>query len=241
MSETVVIDERFRGPPHSANGGYACALVAAGVEGGPVEVTLRAPPPLGEELTMRRSDGGAELVDGDGTLLAVAVPAEVPALDVPAPIGIEAAERAAALYPWRASHPYPGCFVCGPDREADGLRIFPGPVEAARMYAAPWTPEAELADPEGVVLDEFVWGALDCPSGIVTDLFGEVGRMLLGRLTADLRGPVVAGETHVIQAWPLSREGRKLNTASAIFGPGGDLLAVARAVWIEVAEAGAGG
>jgi hypothetical protein len=109
------------------------------------------------------------------------------------------------------------------------------------MFAAAWTPGVDLANPGGLVRDEFVWGALDCPSGIVTDLLGEVGRMLLGRLTADLRGPVTAGETHVIQAWPLSREGRKLNTASAIFGPGGDLLAVARAVWIEVAEPGADG
>ena len=241
MSETVVIDERFRGPPHSANGGYACALVAAGVEDGPVEVTLRAPPPLGEELTVRRDERGAELVGDDGTLLAVAVPVEVPALEVPDPIGIEAAERAAALYPWRDSHPYPGCFVCGPEREADGLRIFPGPVGDERMFAAPWIPGEDLADAGGLVRDEFVWGALDCPSGIVTDLFGEVGRMLLGRLTADLRGPVIAGEPHVIQAWPLSRDGRKLNTASAIFGPRGDLLAVARAVWIEVAEAGADG
>jgi acyl-CoA thioesterase FadM len=86
------------------------------------------------------------------------------------------------------------------------------------------------------VRPEFVWAALDCPGGIVTDLFGELGRILLGRLTADLRRPVRAGEPHVVQAWTVSRDGRKLHTATALHTAAGELCAVARAVWIEVAE-----
>ena len=47
------IDPRFNGPPGSGNGGYTCGLVA-GLLGGPAEVTLRLPPPLGTPLAWRR-------------------------------------------------------------------------------------------------------------------------------------------------------------------------------------------
>jgi hypothetical protein len=234
MTETVLIDERFRGPPDSANGGYACAMAAQWIEG-PAEVTLRSPPPLGRPLHVQRRDHGIALLDEDDKLIAEASPATV-SVDVPKAVSLDAARRAAERYPWRDRHPYPTCFVCGPMREpGDGLGIFPGPVGDESLYAAPWIPESSLADAEGNVRDEFVWGALDCPSGIVTDLFGDVGRILLGRLAADLRHPVRAGAPYVVQAWPIHRDGRKLSTASALFTADGQLCAVARAVWIEVA------
>jgi hypothetical protein len=239
MSETVVIDQRFRGPPDSANGGYTCALAAEWIDG-PAEVTLRSPPPLGKPLSVECTDGNVTL-SNDGVLIAEAQPTTV-AVEAPAPVSLEEARRAAARYPWRDRHPYPTCFVCGPERDAgDGLCIFPGPVDGQSVYAAPWTPEPSLADDEGNVRDEFVWGALDCPSGIVTDLFGSVGLILLGRLAADLRHPVQAGSPYVVQAWPVSRDGRKLNTASALFSQDGELCAVAPAGWIELpAKASAG-
>ena len=232
MSGRVVIDKRFRGPENSANGGYACALVARSIDG-PTEVTLRAPPPLGKALRLERREEGAELLDGE-LLIAEARPTTLN-IEVPAPVPFEAARRGEARYPWREHHPYPTCFVCGPQRHAgDGLRIFPGPIDDESMYAAPWTPEHALADSAGNVEPEYVWGALDCPSGIVTDLFGQVGLILLGRLAADLRHPVRAGFPHVVQAWPVRREGRKLHTASALFSAEGELCGLASAVWIEL-------
>ena len=45
---------------------------------------------------------------------------------------------------------------------------------------------------------------------------------------------MTAGDQYVVQAWPTSRDGRKLNTASALFSSDGKLCAVASAVWIEV-------
>jgi hypothetical protein len=234
---TVVIDERFCGPAGSANGGYACAVTARPLDG-PAEVTLRVPPPLNRALEVRHDGATASLHDGD-VLVAEARAASVD-VEVPEPVGLEDARRAASRYPWRDRHPYPTCFVCGPQRAAgDGLCIFPGPVEGRALYAAPWTPEASLADASGAVGDEFVWGALDCPGGLVTDLFGDVGRILLGRLAADLRRPVAAGVPHVVHAWPVARDGRKLHTASALFTAEGDLCAVARATWIEVPPAAA--
>ena len=35
-------------------------------------------------------------------------------------------------------------------------------------------------------------------------------------------------------AWPDGRDGRKLTAGSALLGPGGEVLAVARAVWVTV-------
>ncbi len=232
MTTTVMIDEQFCGPAASANGGYACAMAAASIDG-PAEVTLHLPPPLGRPLTLDRTDDVVSLQDGD-VLVAQARPAVVE-VDVPAPVSFAEAQRAGAAYPWRDRHPYPTCFVCGPDRQpGDGLCIYPGPVAGRELYAAPWTPEAWLADAAGAVRDEFVWGALDCPGGIVTDLFGEVELILLGRLAADLRAPVRAGAAHVVTAWPIGRDGRKLHTGTAVFTAAGALCAVGRATWIEV-------
>jgi hypothetical protein len=230
---TVLIDERFNGPPASGNGGYSCAMAAQFLQG-PVEVTLRLPPPLGVPLEARVDQDRVELLGPDGELVVEARPATLD-IEPPPPIELDAAARASARYPWRHDHPYPTCFVCGPDRDDhDGLEIFPGPLDD-RRYAAPWTPDQELAT-DGILRDEFVWSALDCPSGIVTDLFGDVGKMLLGRLTADLRRPVRAGAPHVVQAWTIGRDGRKLDTASAVHDADGELCAMARAVWIELAE-----
>jgi len=230
----VMIDRRFRGPPDSGNGGYTCGLLAAAIDG-PAEVTLRVPPPLDRPLVIHRRDDGAELRHGE-VVVAHARPAAVD-LDVPAPVSVDEARAAAERYPWREEHPYPSCFVCGPQREAgDGLCVYPGPVEGRDLFAAPWTPDASLAAPDGTVRNEFVWAAIDCPGGIVADLLGEHGRLLLGRLTADLRAPVLAREPHVVTAWPIERDGRKLHTATALFAAGEDApAAVSRAVWIEVA------
>lgn len=218
----VVIDARFRGPPSSANGGYTCGLLARSIDG-PAEVTLRAPPPLDRPL---RIEDGA-LLDGD-TVVAQAKPA-AGGFDVPAPVTPAEAHAAAERYEWLHDHPYPTCFVCGPEREpGDGLRIFPGPVEGRELYAAPWTPMPDLAGPE------FTWAALDCPSGLVTNLFEGIGRTLLGRLTAELHAPIQPGEEHVLTAWPISRDGRKYHSGSALFTAEGELLAAANAVWIEV-------
>lgn len=234
MADTITIDERFHGPPASGNGGYTCGMLARWIDG-PAQVTLRVPPPLDRPLAIVR-DGERVLLQDDDVLVAEARPAAVH-VEVPAPVSWDEAQAATERYPWREGHPYPTCFVCGPGREpGDGLCIWPGPVDERALFAAPWTPGADLADDDGLVRPEFVWAALDCPGGIVTDLFGDVGRMLLGRLTADLRAPVRAGAPHVAQAWTLARDGRKLHTATALFTADGGLCGVAEATWIEVAE-----
>jgi hypothetical protein len=229
----VLIERRFRGPEKSGNGGYSCAMLVRAIEG-PAEVTLKAPPPLERPLTVAPNGSeGVLLLDGED-IVAVGVQASLDRR-VPHSVSLQEAQRASERYEWVDDHPYPACFVCGPTREAgDGLRIFPGPVEGRELYAAPWTPDESVADEDGTVHPEFAWAALDCPSGIVTDLFGEIGTILLGRLAADLIVPLRAGETYVATAWPVARDGRKLDTGSALHTVDGEMCAVARARWIEL-------
>ena len=67
---SITIDPRFCGPPNSGNGGFVCGLVAEHI-GRSAEVTLRAPPPLGRQLSIvAGTDGGAEL-PASATVLAI--------------------------------------------------------------------------------------------------------------------------------------------------------------------------
>jgi hypothetical protein len=232
VRRTVVIDRRFRGPPNSANGGYTAGLVAEAMRGSG-EVTLRRPPPLDAPLTLERLEHGrVELRDGD-ELIAEGVPQRVP-IDAPAPVGLEEAAAGASASPWRERHPFPECFGCGPARTpGDGLRILPVPVPGRPdVYATPWSPHARFAAAGGVVEAPVVWAALDCASGAVLDV--ARGPWVLGRLAVTLRGPLEAGEPHVVMAWTGGGEGRKQETGSAVHTAGGELVGISRALWIEL-------
>jgi hypothetical protein len=233
MSETVVIERRFCGPPDSGNGGYVCGRVAALMEG-PATVRLHVPPPLEEALTVEREGPRVRLLRADGTVVAEGRPG-TPSVEPPEPPLFDEAEAAAKKYRGFEEHTFPTCFVCGPAREpGDGLRIFAGPIEGRKLVAAPWIPDPSLDDGEGRVSPEFVWAALDCPSGFAV-LESPGKAVVLGELTAELRGPVTIGERCVAAGWAISSEGRKHCTGSALFGPEGDCRALAEAIWFEVA------
>jgi hypothetical protein len=76
VTATLVLPERFNGPPMTANGGYATGRLAAFVESDDaVEVTLRLPPPLGRALAVARGeDGRAVLLDGEAVASALLGP-----------------------------------------------------------------------------------------------------------------------------------------------------------------------
>ncbi len=57
---------------------------------------------------------------------------------------------------------------------------------------------------------------------------------MLGRMTASLAALPAPGDQCRVIAWPDGRDGRKLTAGSALLGPGGEVLAVARAVWLTV-------
>jgi hypothetical protein len=234
VSDQATIERRFRGPSQSANGGYAAGVLAEYVAGSPaVEVTLRAPPPLDRPLRIDRDGEAASMSDGD-VLVAEAKPAAGPALALPDPIGLDQAQLASRESFMRTDHPFPQCFVCGPDREGgDGLGIVCGAVDGGGRVAAPWAAGAEPAG-DGSVDPKLIWSALDCPSGIAAMAVPGVGVSMLGRLTATIPEPIEPGQTLIAVGWPIERDGRKLFAGSGIFDQGGKPLAVARATWIEV-------
>ncbi len=234
----LIVPSRFRGPAGSGNGGYVCGRIASYVDG-PVTVTLRRPPPLDTPLAVERDRGGSARVRDGRTLIAEATsPAGLPALEIPGPVSAPEARRAAGRARYFEDPVFPGCFVCGISRRpGDGLRIFPGPVSGRALWAAPWMPDPSITDASGRVRPEVVWAALDCPSGIAAAEAAGLGQedlILLGRMTARLAVlPAPGGECRVI-AWPAGRDGRKLTAGSALLGPGGEVLAVAEAVWLTV-------
>ena len=240
MTTSIAIDPRFNGPEDSANGGYTCGLVAAAIDGS-AEVSLRAPPPLGRELSLENDGERVRLLDGE---LLVAEGGRVePDWDVPAAPSANEARAAVPGSPFLARpRPFLTCFVCGPDREdGDGLSIFPGPVAGRDLQAGTWTPDPSFADDDGAVRPEIVWASLDCPtSGPVANWHApgeELRPIVLASLAADLRAPVEAGREHVVAAWPIAIDGRKRRAGAALFTAEGDLLASARALWIELKPA----
>jgi hypothetical protein len=223
----VIIPRRFNGPPGSANGGYACGLVAA-ILGGVAEVTLKRPPPLERELEAQVHLDGESVDVRDGeTLVAEGRKVEVE-VEAAEPVPLDDAEAASRRYLGFEHHAYPTCFTCGPKRE-DGLRIFAGPVEGRPgVVAAPWTPR-ESPSPE------VVWAALDCPSGWAVDDFQREG-VLLGRMAAHVLRLPAPGEPHVVAGWKVGEDGRKRYAASAVYDAAGEVLASARSTWIVPAH-----
>ncbi|MCP3372503.1 hypothetical protein [Bradyrhizobium cajani] len=238
----IIIDKRYCGPPNSGNGGYVCGRLARHIPGG-AEVTLRAPPPLDKPLDAIATDDGTwELRDG-ATLLATARAAHVELARLET-ASFEAACAAELLTPVKPhEHPLPACFVCGPARaKGDGLRIFAGPLERrsqSPVLAASWTPDPNLAAEDGLVAPEFLWSALDCPTGYACNYDQQNGSsdwapILLGRMSARIEARPRPGERCVVTTWPIGRDGRKRTAEAALHDEAGSLLAVARTTWIVV-------
>ncbi len=236
MADTVTIGERFCGPPDSGNGGYACGILAKKLEG-QVEATLMAPPPLNQEMTCEIADDGTVTLSLGDQPIAKAHQTNI-GIDPPAPPSFEEAEESMKSYTGFKYHTFPGCFVCGPERGSDGLRLFPGQVgNNPDLVATTWIPSADLADESGNVDPVYLWSALDCPSAFVFDykeLMAASKANVLGRLTAEMCGHAKPGEKCVVIGWKIGDEGRKHFSGSAVYGENGELVAKAKATWITI-------
>jgi len=137
-------------------------------------------------------------------------------------------------------HTLPTCFVCGPQRDiGDGLRIHVGPVDPLDqswngVLAAPWVPDESLADPDGMILPEFVWAALDCPTAYACSSPAGMRHILLGRQTVEITRLPTVGEKCVVAARELSHEGRKSFAEAILVGADGGVIGGCNATWIEV-------
>ena len=250
MTNSLEIPTRFRGPPHSGNGGYVAGIFASALAqrhnlpGQAVEVTLRAPTPLDTPLSVEHGDSMLTVraaATSGATLIAEAriVPFE---LDVP-----RAATWAEALAAQPNSyslptefHPqfnqvrrgvHPICFCCGAEAPpTEGLHVYSAPIPSLDQVAAAWRPSEAFASGD-TIAPEFLWTALDCPGQMAWRAAG-IQTGMLGRLTARIERSVRAGERCVVSGWTLGREGRKFFAGTALFNEAGDLCAYAKAVWI---------
>jgi hypothetical protein len=218
---TVTISRRYRGPLDSANGGYAAGVLGSRL-GASAEVTLRLPPPLERPLSVRR-DGERLLLEDDGRLVAEAVAGDPSLAPPPPPTPSEAEAASAGMGAWGPPQ-FAECFVCGVREDGSGLGIHAGLVPGRNgLVAAAWVARD--------VTPEVVWAAIDCPGAYAAGDPGR-GEIVLGRMTARIERLPDEGEPCVVVGWPLGEDGRKLFAGTALYGRDGDVLAVARQVWI---------
>lgn len=242
----LILTEQFIGPPDLGNGGYVVGHMAGALAGGDVigagaiEVTLRAPLPLGVPFGYQFDDaGGVALMSGDD-VMATAKRAELD-ITVPDPAPAEAVRRAQST-----SHSlkmgfhstlgerlgvHPVCFCCGAERgDGDGLRVFPVAVEGAGCVTALWTPHEGFAGEGGMIGPEIIGAAIDCPGAFAFLENGERAG-LLGRMSVEFLKLLRAGEETRIVGWRIETDGRKMIAGTAIFDATGDLVAKAKQVW----------
>lgn len=232
---SVVIEPRFEGPPGLANGGVVCGLLAEHLpERRPVTVTLRRPVPLERELELEDDGAGGLMLTCDGEPLAIAHVGEDPQIGEIPRVDLAAARAAVPDPEYVRTHPFPGCFGCGPRRDRDtAVALLPGPVRDG-VLATAWTPGPGLPTAPGDVLaTTAVWAALDCTTAAAAVPAG-VAPHVLGRLEGRVDHPLPTGEEIVVVSWPLGHEGRKRWGATALLTPAGRLLACSRATWIAL-------
>ena len=223
------VDARFCGPPGAANGGYLCGLIGAALQR-TLTVRLNRPVPLETSLDLlpagedewRLQHGAEVLAQARATTLS---------LEVPKPPTYVEALDASLHYLGFDGHPYPRCFVCGPDRaKHDGLRLFAGAAEGGPIVAAGWLPDASLGGADGKVAPEFMSAALDCPGFFA---LRGVRPSLLGEFTSHIDRCVHVDEPCVVIGWRIGSHGRKHEVGTAVFDEDLERCGYARGVWIE--------
>lgn len=236
----VTIPGQFNGPADSGNGGWVCGLLAEEWQrthgNGPVEATLRQPPPLESPLIWEHDGTDLRLVTAGGALIAEAQPGTLAPGDPPS-VSLAEAERGRDAYAGFHHHPFERCFTCGPRRAAgDGLRLFAGPV-ADGVAATPWQADPAFDTGDGTISLPVTWAAIDCSGSWATIDQGPLRPMLLGRMSGIVDRRPEVGEPLIALGWLRERDGRKLHTSTALTKPDGEVLARSDQVWITVAAA----
>jgi len=240
MQDTIIIPERFRGPPNSGNGGYVGGAFARLVNHDcriPTEVTLRSPIPLDHPLQINRSDSHlTTITDGEQLIAEVRttemslhrppVP-ELAAIEASASQSYSFTENLNPIFEGRKGF-HPICFCCGAEHE-DGARVFAAPV--GDQVAAVWQTDPSWCDENNRVPLEYLWTAMDCP-GQFAYLATGIRTGMLGRISAVIHEQPAAGEKLIVCAWPIEIQGKKHFAGSAIYSLDGQCFSEAITVWI---------
>jgi hypothetical protein len=236
-TQTVIVPRRFCGPDGMGNGGYVCGLVAAAI-GNNARVRLRLPTPLDRALRLEGGDSEARLFDGEQLLAEGFGLDSPPDLDPPPrPIAVEIAE-ASVHFPAIGQHMAPNCFVCGNERDPrDALCIYSGRHPRSGHALAAWVPASDLGDDAGLVESRYLWAALDCPSYFTLGFHDRVA--LLADMSAGIVRRPHVGEDLTVTGWTLGHDGRKHHSASVIHDAEGRVVAMAKALWVDVGPVGA--
>ena len=225
---SFTIPARFNGPPHSANGGYACGCVAEFL-GRPAQIRLQSPPPLDEQIGVAIADDTARATHG-GSEVAIGRAASI-VWTAPRAPSATAARAARSRFTGLDNHYFPTCFVCGPGR-TDGLRLFPGPVDGRDLVACDWSPPDEFAV-DGAIDPKIVWAALDCPSFFGTGVPYDQ-HFLLGQMTGDVPSEIPADRRYIVYGWSRGAKGRKYFTGAALADDQGHIWATAEHIWLRI-------
>jgi hypothetical protein len=229
VTTTTTISNRFAGPPFAVNGGYTAGVLAERLGARGAHVQLRAPVPFDVPVEIALDDTEAT-IRRHGEVLVTASPVSLLDRSHP-PVDFITAAMAAGSAD-RSRHPFPDCFVCGPNRSnSDGLHLLPGEVEPG-LVAASWRPTMWQADPTGTLSVRMVTAALDCPSAF--PFLQQGGSALLASMTFEVKRLPHVSEHLVVTGWGRGRDGRKLFGASAVATADGETLARANTLWIEV-------
>jgi hypothetical protein len=230
MSETVTIARRFQGVTGRGQGGHAAGLLTERIEG-PAAVDFFNLIPIERPLAVRHDRDRWELVDGE-TLILRARPYHRE-IRVPGPATLEEAESARRRAPLEDHRRVPDCFSCG---TAEGtMQVHAGPLQGRPEFATPWTPPAWTAGPDGVVLERYVWAAIDCPAGWRAATGAARGRpSVTGQMQASISGPILPDRTYALVAWADEWRGRRVAAGTSLYDEGGRLLASSQSIWISV-------
>lgn len=230
----ITVPADMNGPPGSANGGVAAGLLARMIDG-VARVRLYSPPPLEVPMEVFAIPSGFE-ARVDGRVVMAASPG---VLGLQPPY-VTREQALAATAPF-SGHLAVTCFVCGPDNTR-GLHLLPGPVDGGPVHATTWTPALGMAGCDGVVRSELVWGVLDCPGAIMfTQLYRDEDIFAaLGTITVEIAESITVGKTYSVVAWPMGRDGRKLQGGTALTDAEGNVHAIADQVCIAMPAAWGG-
>jgi hypothetical protein len=104
------------------------------------------------------------------------------------------------------------------------------------MALAAWQTHAAFAGPDGRILPEYLWCALDCPGATAVLEEHDPRVVLTGRMSAAIEHLPPAGEACVVAAWTLGGQGRKLYSGTAVIDSSGRILARAHITWIVLRD-----